>query len=101
MRGRPRPLEEKLAWMRERQRRLQAAEACGERAKPLSPAVHERRTEVEPPSTIPRMLRVEEAARILGVSKKTIRRAFRKHAVKLLGCVLIPEKVITDALRRP
>jgi AraC-like DNA-binding protein len=87
-------LEKKMAWMRERQRKRQAIEPTF--VKPLSPAAYERRERVR---VKPHMLRMAEVAAMLGVSLATVRRQFRQRAVKLGGCVLIPEQVVIDAMQ--
>lgn len=73
------PLEEKLAWMRERQRQRQAAEVYeAPPRRPLTPAKYERRQKL---GEIPRMLRVGEVAEQLGVSRHSVSRWLRDRGV--------------------
>src|SRR6516162_4434587 len=76
----PQPLEEKLAWMRERMRTKGAETSIGHRS--LSPARHRRhqRQVAEIPAHL-RMYRVGEVAEMFGVSPQTVRRWFEGRAV--------------------
>ena len=70
------PLEEKLAWMRERMKAK--VETIPER--PLSPVQHRRRQKISSPQAHLRMYRVGEVAEMWGVSPQTIARWFRDRA---------------------
>ena len=94
------PLESKLAWMREKQQRNQAAKA----------KVAERRLAVLPPreasSQLPQMLRVKEVAEALGVSGPTVRIWFARRAVvvksphsKRKSVMLIPQRAFDEWIR--
>ena len=114
------PLEERLAWMRERQRRKQQAEEPP--APPPVPTVREVRArqplralpsvpaKVEPrvpaaPEIPPerKMLRVAQVAKMLSVSRKTVSRWFADRAVvvgsgPVKTTMLISEQALTDWL---
>jgi excisionase family DNA binding protein len=68
------PLEERLAWMREKQKQKTEVEA---RPAPVAPVI------VQPPqvTTGRQMLRVKKVADMLSVSHMTVRRWFAKRAV--------------------
>jgi hypothetical protein len=76
------PLEEKLAWLRERMR----AKAESPESRSLSPAKYRRRKRlaVELPKHL-RMFRVVEVAEMLGVSSQTVRRWFKGRVVAVPG----------------
>ena len=100
-----RPLEEKEAWMRDRQRR-KAEEASGPGPVVLAPRVPAARPEPPKPPARPRqsepeegphpqqMLRIRRVAKILDIDESTVRRWFRRHVVVVQGpqrqTVLIP-----------
>lgn len=89
-------LEDKLVWMRERQRKRQAAEARKiepGRVVPLPP---------DPP-LLPQMLRVGDVAKLLKVSPQTVKRWFLRRAVVVQGpqkiTMLIPQRELDDWIR--
>jgi DNA-binding transcriptional regulator YiaG len=84
------PLEEKEAWMRERQAKRQEKEA--------QPVAVERQ---RPGSVqLPQMLRVPQVARALGVSAPTVQNWFRRRAVivrtRRKSIMLIPQRALDD-----
>lgn len=89
------PLEEKLAWMREKQK--QKTEAVVAPAAPVF---------AQPPrveATGRQMLRVKKVADILSVSQMSVRRWFATRAVIVPGAhkatMLIPVEALDDWLR--
>lgn len=82
MRYPPQPLEEKLTWMRERQRKRQEQEARSPSHRGATSRDNPARLAAAPPApALPQMLRVKQVAKALGVSVKTVRRWFRRRAV--------------------
>ncbi|MGA7238336.1 MAG: helix-turn-helix domain-containing protein [Bryobacteraceae bacterium] len=81
------PLEEKFAWMREKQRKREPE------GSPQSPQ-------------LPQYHRMKQVARALGISDRTARRWFRKRAVIVSGpcgtksTMLIPQQAVDDFIRK-
>lgn len=90
------PLEEKLAWMRERQRERRAAEEA-ERIRPVSPRASERRSRLDAAPPV-KMYRLKEVADMLGVSLASVRRHFAGRWIKFGHSVLISQKTIDEVL---
>lgn len=98
------PLENKLAWMRERQQRKREKESR-HRAPVVVPAPAPAASP-QPPAPLPQYHKVQKVAQWLGVSDRTVRRWFRKHALIVPGPCgtkstwLIPHQAVEDWIRR-
>lgn len=105
------PLEDKLVWMRERQRRRQEQEARpprsggADRGHRGTTSRDNRARLADAPPALPQMLRVKQVAKALGVSVKTVRRWFRRRAVIVRdpgarkSVMLIPQRALDDWIR--
>lgn len=93
------PLEDKLAWMRAKQQRKCAPQAAP-RGPSAVPAPPREAARPEPPQ----MLRINQVAQLLGVSRRTVYRWFGKRCVVIQGpvrrVVLIPQRVLDEWVRK-
>jgi hypothetical protein len=102
------PLEDKLAWMRERQREKEAEARLKQEGELKVQAIAEQAARL-PEGQVGtaarrRMLRVDEVAGILRMSDKTVRRWFRDRAVVVRAgrrktTMLISEQILDDFIR--
>lgn len=105
------PLEEKLAWMRERQREREKEEERRRQEEEVkAKMIAERALELREPNGAPqqpptvsrrKMMRVDEVAKLLGVSTTTVLRWFRHRAVIVhpgprKTTMLISEQILDD-----